>query len=83
MSSIFSLENDVFASLVFYGSLTIGKTMLMSLVTGAYRQKYKNMISIEDAKAMAPNNPEKQKRILQPNEAVERVRSCFSFTFAF
>ena len=38
------------------------------------------MISKEDAIMIAPNNPEKQKRLLQPHESVERVSFvCFAF----
>ena len=80
MSGIFSLDNDVFASFVFYGSLALGKTLLMSSLTGIYRNLFKSMISKEDAIMIAPNNPEKQKRLLQPHESVERVSFvCFAY----
>ena len=72
--SLFHLGNEVFSNFAFYGALVLGKTTLMSLVTSFYRTKTKSMTSIEDAKWLEPNNKEKQKQMLVPNEDVERVR---------
>ena len=68
------MNNEAFRHLMFYGTIAIGKTMLMSAVTGFYRFKSKSMISEEDAEAMTKNK-EKQKQILMPDPMVERV-SC-------
>ena len=72
--TLFDLGNEVFCNFVFYGSLALGKTTIMSMVTSYYRGKYKSLPSIEDAKWMEPNNKEKQIMMLKPNENVERVR---------
>ena len=73
MSSLFTLSNDAFASLVLYGSLALSKTALMAFLTARARFRYQAARSPEDAKYSAPNNLEKQKMMMAPNETVERV----------
>ena len=75
--SVYSFDNDVFANLVFYGTLLLLKTAMMSHITSFFRMKNGSYCSAEDAKVAAPNNPEKQKRMLRPDESVERVRFVF------
>lgn len=72
-SNLYSFDNEVFAGFVFYGTLVLIKTVLMSLTTSFTRIKNRSFCSIEDAKVAAPNNPEKQKLLLRRNESVERV----------
>ncbi|CAK8689000.1 unnamed protein product [Clavelina lepadiformis] len=74
MSSQYTLENEVFAGLVFYGSLALIKTVMMSMLTAYFRIRNESVPTLEDAKMMAPNDPDKQKVLLQPNQDVERVR---------
>uniref|UniRef100_H2Y965 Microsomal glutathione S-transferase 1 n=1 Tax=Ciona savignyi TaxID=51511 RepID=H2Y965_CIOSA len=72
--STFTLENEAFAGLVFYGGLCLAKTTAMSTVTAVYRFAKGSFPSAEDAKVLT-KDPEKRKRLLQPNEEVERTRS--------
>ena len=72
-SNIYSFDNVVFANLVFYGTLALLKVVIISPMTSLFRMKNGSYGSIEDAKLFAPNNPEKQKRLLRPNETIERV----------
>ena len=72
-SNIYSFDNVVFANLVFYGTLALLKVVIISPMTSLFRMKNSSYGSIEDAKLFAPNNPEKQKRLLRPNETIERV----------
>ena len=74
MATVFNIKNEAFAGFVFYGALVMGKTIGMSLVTGAFRKIRGSLPTPEDAKVMAPNDKEKQKKLLQPDEKVERVR---------
>ena len=82
MSSLFNLNNDAFASLVLYGSLALSKTAMMALLTARARFRYQAMPSLEDAQALAPNNPEKQKMIMAQNENVERVSPIVLLRFS-
>jgi len=70
----YSLENPAFASLLVYGSLLIFKTMLLIPITIYHRMTKGSVPSQEDAEHFSPNNKEKQKQLLRPNESVERVR---------
>ena len=72
--SSYSIDNDAFAGMLAYGALLILKTFMMGVITAHYRIKNSAVPSIEDAKAFAPNNPEKHKSMLRPHEDVERVR---------
>ena len=87
-TSSYSLDNEVFASLLIYSALLILKTMLLIPVTIYYRMTKGSLPSLEDAKSFAPNNPEKQKQLLRPDESVERVslyvlelRCCYRSAF--
>lgn len=75
MSSPYTLENDLVTGLVFYGALALIKTTMMSMWTAYFRFRNESVPSLEDAKMMAPNDPDKQKVLLQPNQDVERVSS--------
>jgi len=76
--NLYSFENEIFANLVFYGTLVLIKVMIMTTLTSIKRVKTKSYISVEDVQAAAPNNPEKQKKMLQKNDEVERVRAFFT-----
>lgn len=66
-------DNEAVGSLIVYGALLIVKVMLLIPVTIYYRLTRGSVPSAEDARNMAPNNPEKQKMLLRPNDDVERV----------
>ena len=74
--SKFGFDNDVVGSLILYGALLILKTMLMIPATIYFRLTRGAVPSREDALNMAPNDSEKQKLLLRPNEDVERVSWC-------
>lgn len=69
--SLFTLENEVFAALVFYGALLMLKVLLMAPLTAVFRFKNKSFGNPEDCQT---KDPEKIKRALVPNDDVERVR---------
>jgi len=69
--SVLSLENEVFASFVFYGALLMLKMLLMAPLTAVFRFKNKSFGNAED---VGTKDPEKIKRALVPNDDVERVR---------
>ena len=75
-SEVYTLDNEVFMNFIFYGTLILIKTVIMSNVTSFFRVKNNAYCSVEDAKIAAPNSPEKQKQFLRRNEDVERVSSC-------
>jgi len=69
--SLLTLDNDVFAALVWYGSLLMLKVLLMAPLTAVFRFKNNSFGNPEDA---GSKDPEKIKKALVPNEDVERVR---------
>uniref|UniRef100_H2Y960 Microsomal glutathione S-transferase 1 n=1 Tax=Ciona savignyi TaxID=51511 RepID=H2Y960_CIOSA len=73
--SVFTLENEAFAGLVFYGALCLAKTTAMSMVTAFHRITKQSVPTEEDAR-MSTKDPEKIKRMLQPNDDVERSRKA-------
>ena len=75
----YSFENPTFGSLLVYGALLIFKTMLLVPLTIYQRLTKGTVPALEDAKNFARNNPEKQKKLLRPNEDVERVIYFYAF----
>lgn len=75
-SSLFTIENEVFASYLFYGAIAVLKLVLMSPITITYRVVCDNYMNWEDTKhaLMSNNTLEKRKRAMVPNETVNRVR---------
>uniref|UniRef100_F6Z3Z5 Microsomal glutathione S-transferase 1 n=1 Tax=Ciona intestinalis TaxID=7719 RepID=F6Z3Z5_CIOIN len=73
--SAFTLENEAFSGLVFYGGLCLAKTAAMSMVT-AYHRITKGAMPTEEDTRMMTKDPEKMKKMLVPNDDVERVRRC-------
>ena len=78
-TSSYSLDNEVFASLLIYSALLIFKTVLLIPLTSYYRIIKGSLPSLEDAKFFAPNNPDKQKQLLRPDESVQRVSTFWSY----
>ncbi|XP_076812383.1 microsomal glutathione S-transferase 1-like [Clavelina lepadiformis] len=75
MSNLYTLENEVFSALIFYGTLVLIKTLLMAIWTSYYRTKHLSVWSREDAVMFAPNDPAKQKAMMAASHPqVERVR---------
>ncbi|XP_076812386.1 microsomal glutathione S-transferase 1-like [Clavelina lepadiformis] len=74
MSSPFTLQNKAFSGLVFYGSLALVKTAVMSEWTGYFRVKNRAFANLEDAKMFAGKDKDKQKESLRKDDQVERVR---------
>ena len=72
--SAYSSENEVFANLVFYGTVILIKVAMMSNLTSFYRLKDNSYASIEDAQMVAPNDLEKRKKMLRRHDHIERVR---------
>lgn len=75
--SLYTLENEAFASLVKYGGLALLKTVAMSPITIFYRLKYNSVPTPEDAAVRAGNDEELKKKLLAKNDEVERVRLYF------
>ena len=69
----FGFNNEACGSLILYGTLLILKTMLMIPATIYFRLTRGSVASPEDARLRAPNDSEKQKLLMRPNEDVERV----------
>jgi len=72
--SPFTMENEVFAGLVYYGTLLMLKVLLMAPLTAVFRFKNGSFGNAEDAAQQAGGDAEKLKKMLVPNEDVERVR---------
>ena len=72
--SPYTFENEVFSNLVFYSTLVLLKTALMTLLTSYNRIRTGSFVSVEDVQIAAPNDPDKQKKMLRKNDDVERVR---------
>ncbi|XP_026690223.2 microsomal glutathione S-transferase 1-like [Ciona intestinalis] len=73
--SAFTLENEAFSGLVFYGGLCLAKTAAMSVVT-AYHRITKGAMPTEEDSRMLTKDPEKRKKMLVPNDDVERSRKA-------
>ena len=88
MSSPFTLQNKAFSGLVFYGSLALVKTAVMSEWTGYFRVKNRAFANLEDAKMFAGKDKDKQKESLRKDDQVERASTkswslrwrCFSIS---
>ena len=72
--SPYVFDNELFTSFMYYATLLLVKTMIMTSLTSWFRVARESFCSIEDARVAAPNDLEKQKRLLLPSEDVERVR---------
>ncbi|XP_048012057.1 microsomal glutathione S-transferase 1.2 [Megalobrama amblycephala] len=69
------INSDVFLAFSTYATIVILKMMFMSPLTGYFRITRKAFSNWEDT-AMAKNDPEERKKMLQTNPDVERVRRC-------
>ena len=69
-------ENEVFHGFVFYATLLLVKTFLMSLVTAFFRFTTKSFGNPEDAGPISADKDE-IKKMLVPNESVERVKLAY------
>ena len=73
--SLFTLDNEVFNGLVFYGTLCLVKTAAMSLITSAKRWQLKSFNNPQDAQLEAKSEePAEYKKLMVVNEGVEKVR---------
>ena len=70
--SLYTMDNEVFSNLMFYGTLLMIKVFLMAPLTGKYRYSSKTFANPEDAAARS-KDPDTIKRMLVPNDDVERV----------
>ncbi|XP_046339138.1 microsomal glutathione S-transferase 1-like [Haliotis rufescens] len=65
------IDNPVFSQFAFYGSILIGKTVLMSPLTALFRMKNETFSNPEDLKLGAPGI-----KVNFDDQTVERVRRC-------
>jgi len=75
---LYVLENDVFSSFLFYGTILVLKMMLMTVLTTVQRMRFNAFVSSEDV-AHLGDDPQARKKALLPNENVERV--CYVVLF--
>ena len=75
--SLYTMDNEVFSNLMFYGTLLMIKVFLMAPLTSRYRSRSKTFANPEDVmfagSAARSKDPDKTKRMLVPNDDVERV----------
>ncbi|XP_067661842.1 microsomal glutathione S-transferase 1-like [Haliotis asinina] len=65
------IDNPVFSQFAFYGSVLIGKTVLMSPLTALFRMKNQTFSNSEDLKLGAPGI-----KVNFNDQTVERIRRC-------
>ncbi|XP_046879094.1 microsomal glutathione S-transferase 1-like [Hypomesus transpacificus] len=68
------IDNEVFLAFSTYATIVILKMMLMAPMTGFFRFKNKAFSNQEDL--WLAKNPEEKKKMLRPDDQVERVRRC-------
>ncbi|XP_039260543.2 microsomal glutathione S-transferase 1-like [Styela clava] len=71
---VISIENEALRDLMKYGSVLLLKMICMSILTSAYRAVYQSFPVEEDAKAVAGEDKEMQRKLLVKNPNVERIR---------